>query len=158
VFTERTSLVQNKNKVQIGSVLNSFFLSFHLFVLGVGDYGWNKGDGMHDGCAYIYSALQCRDISWQREGERYDLLTIRVCMCEAIGAPSKLRLIHGGVSLARMLPTFDLSCEKKAARRKRNLVMLCMLSTLSGEAPLWQHFFFALKLSKGAIFTQLQHK
>lgn len=63
MFTERKSLVQNKNKVQIGSVLNSFFLSFHLFVLGVGDYGWNKGDGMNDGCAYIYCALQCRDIS-----------------------------------------------------------------------------------------------
>ena len=52
-----------KKKVQIGSVLNSFFLSFHVFVLGVGDYGWNKGDGMDDGCVYIYSPLQCRDIS-----------------------------------------------------------------------------------------------
>ncbi len=26
-------------------------------MLGVGYYGWNKGDGMHDGCAYIYSVF-----------------------------------------------------------------------------------------------------
>ncbi len=64
-----------------------------------------------------------------------------MCVCEAKGAPSKLRFIPRGVSFARMLSTFDLNCEKKAARRERNLVMLCMLSTLSGEATLLVHFF-----------------
>jgi hypothetical protein len=34
-----------------------------------------------------------------------------VCVCEAIGAPSMLRLIRRAVALARMFPTLDLSWE-----------------------------------------------
>ena len=38
-----------------------------------------------------------------------------MCDLEAIGAPSKLRVIHNAAALARMLPTFDLSCEEKVS-------------------------------------------
>ena len=39
------------------------------------------------------------------------------CVLEVIGAPSRLRLIRKTAALARVLPTFDLSCEENAARR-----------------------------------------
>ena len=45
-----------------------------------------------------------------------------MCDLEAIGAPSMFRLIRSAAALARMLPTFDLSFEENAARRKWNLV------------------------------------
>jgi len=44
------------------------------------------------------------------------------CDLEAIGAPSILKLIRIAAALARMSPTFDLSCEENAARRKWKLV------------------------------------
>ena len=39
-----------------------------------------------------------------------------VCEIEAIGAPSIFRFIRIAAALARVLPIFDLSCERKAAR------------------------------------------
>ena len=38
-------------------------------------------------------------------------------LLEAIGAPSILRLIRSAATLARTLPTLDLSCEENTARR-----------------------------------------
>ena len=42
------------------------------------------------------------------------------CVCETIGAPSKLSVMRKTAALARMLPTLDLRCEENAARRKWN--------------------------------------
>ena len=36
---------------------------------------------------------------------------------EAIGAPSIFKLIRRAAALARMCPTFDLSCEEDSTRR-----------------------------------------
>ena len=41
-----------------------------------------------------------------------------MCDLKAIGALSIFKLIRKAAALARMLPTFDLSCEENAARRK----------------------------------------
>jgi hypothetical protein len=41
-----------------------------------------------------------------------------VCDLDVIGAPSRLRLTRKAAALGRMLPTRDLSSEKKPARRK----------------------------------------
>jgi hypothetical protein len=43
-----------------------------------------------------------------------------VCDLEAMGDPSIFNVIHSDVTLARMLPTLDLSCEEKTERRKWN--------------------------------------
>ncbi len=43
-----------------------------------------------------------------------------VCDLEDVGDPSIFNVIHSVADLPRMLPTLDLSCEEKAARRKWN--------------------------------------
>ena len=47
-----------------------------------------------------------------------------VCVLEVIGVPSMLRLTRKSPVLARVLPTFALSCEENAARREWNSPLL----------------------------------